>query len=469
MVLQMRAQRLGLSLPILVSVVSSSLILLAAGDASGPVTVITAGEKDDGTGIGHLGGAVVNSKGGSADSTMDMVKHIFMPLIGLVVGGVLMRLSPEGSTLRNVAKLILYFGAQTGMNLYMKAVLSTSPVSTEDNLKGLPAGFAVTGLQQLTSFILFGAWVLISQGTSYPYTPQKLEGKMQAFAVILFSFSFMLNIALNNYSLSLIPISSNLIIRSCLPLATLSSQVVIAKVTGEEQKDIRILEIGCMLAGVCFAGLACYAEHAGAGADSTEGDSYVFGVIVCIVSLFSGALNMALAGMLGTTVKLNALDTTIYMSLPVVVFLIVPVFFYSHPVKDEAWQQYIGSEQMTDWSIFSAVCGLSPMTVALATFSGGLALMYNVLQYGIVQTLSPAHTTFAGNFNKAATIVLSLLVGLESLPEGKWGPVMLFAVFGNIVAFTAFNVVKFMPTDDAELVEGSDSAEDDSDEGIMSS
>jgi len=95
--------------------------------------------------------------------------------------------------------------------------------------------------------------------------------------------------------------------------------------------------------------------------------------------------------------------------------------------------------------------------------------MYNVLQYGIVQTLSPAHTTFAGNFNKAATIVLSLLVGLESLPEGKWGPVMLFAVFGNIVAFTAFNVVKFMPTDDAELVEGSDSAEDDSDEGIMSS
>merc|ERR1712113_723506 len=83
----------------------------------------------------------------------------------------------------------------------------------------------------------------------------------------------------------------------------------------------------------------------------------------------------------------------------------------------------------------------SPSTVGLAALSGALSLAYNTLQYGIVQCLSATHVAFAGNFNKALTIPLALLVGLEHLPAGKWGWIMLLACFGSIGAFAAYNVV----------------------------
>jgi len=43
-----------------------------------------------------------------------------------------------------VDKLLTYFGAHTGMNIYIKAVLSSSVVSEEKELKGIPAAFAAT-------------------------------------------------------------------------------------------------------------------------------------------------------------------------------------------------------------------------------------------------------------------------------------------------------------------------------------
>lgn len=435
--------------------------------AAAAFAVITAGhEHDHGMGIGLLGGVKMNpldprDNGSSnvtihatADRGAEMAKQIMFPLVALVAGALMLLFAKaiykdENSVLADVGKLVLYFGAQTGMNLYMKAVLSSSMVSEEDHLHGMPAGFACTAVQQVTAFILFGSWILISNLTGCGYEPKRLDTKMEMFAVICFSLSFTLNIALNNYSLSLIPISTNLIIRSCLPLSTFLSSYLVARLTKEEASSCKIVEILLMVLGVICAAVVCYAEHAGEPSDD-NGGAFVFGVIVCCASLLSGSLNMALAQMLGTTVKLNPLDTTVYMSVPAVIFLIVPVFFYTHLLKDKAWQEYMGSDNVTDWSIFASVWQLSPFTVFLAVFSGALALAYNVLQYGLVQSLSAAHTTFAGNFNKAATIVLSLLVGLETLPEGMWGTVMLFGVVGNIGAFTVYNVVKLKAKDEPE-------------------
>merc|ERR1712151_216371 len=87
----------------------------------------------------------------------------------------------------------------------------------------------------------------------------------------------------------------------------------------------------------------------------------------------------------------------------------------------------------------------SPTIVGLAIFSGVFAFGYNALQFNIVQNLSATHTAFAGNFNKAATIALALLAGLEQLPVGQWGSVMLLACMGNIGAFTCYNFVKLSP------------------------
>jgi len=166
-----------------------------------------------------------------------------------------------------------------------------------------------------------------------------------------------------------------------------------------------------------------------------ESKNLLFGVIVCVISLFSGSINLALAGVLGTSIKLNSLDTTVYNAIPATILLLGPIFLYPHPVN---WPDH---GPMTDWSIFNIVLEKSPGTVGLAALSGALSLAYNTLQYGIVQMLTATHVAFAGNFNKAVTIPLALLVGLETLPPGKWGMIMLFACFGSIGAFAVYNAV----------------------------
>merc|ERR1712217_936454 len=166
-----------------------------------------------------------------------------------------------------------------------------------------------------------------------------------------------------------------------------------------------------------------------------ESKNLIFGVIVCVISLFSGSINLALAGVLGTSIKLNSLDTTVYNAIPATILLLGPIFLYPHPVN---WPDH---GAMTDYTIFKIVLSKSPFTVGLAALSGALSLAYNTLQYGIVQYLSATHVAFAGNFNKALTIPLALLVGLETLPPGKWGWIMLFACFGSIGAFAVYNAI----------------------------
>lgn len=404
--------------------------------------------------IGHLGGIVIHRgtpgiNGTASEDTeenegLHMAKKVSIPFLALAAGACMLLYSPKGSALADVGKMTLYFGAQAGMNIYMKAVLSNSIVSAKDSLEGMPAGFACTAMQQVTAFSLFATWIGVSQHTPYPYSPKRLTSGMEVLAVCLFSLSFTMNIALNNYSISLLPISVNLVIRSCLPLSTFVSQQAAAILTGEKIKDCNALELLFMVLGMGGAVLAVWAKSQAKAASSSddESGSFFFGVVVCIVSLFSGSVNLALAGVLGTSVHLNALDTTVYMSLPAVIILIPIIFFYSHPVLDEDWVTYIGSDQINDWQIFKVVWNLSKTTVFWAVFSGVLALGYNVLQYGVVQSLSATHTAFAGNFNKAGLIFLSFLIGLEKLPEGKWGVFMLLGVVGNIGAFTAYNFVK---------------------------
>jgi drug/metabolite transporter (DMT)-like permease len=367
------------------------------------------------------------------DMDMELLKEIAIPVAAFGIG---LTLLPREST-AVPGKLAMFFGAQTVMNLYMKETLSGIVVSEEENLKGIPSAFIVTAIQQMVAFFLFGFLLLGSQLTPWRYTPKPLTTRMEWLTVLLFSLSFTMNIALNNFSISLLPLSVNLIIRSCLPLATFVSQRAASKCTGEAVKDARPLELALMLAGVFCAALAVVAKSHDSDKGSSESRTLVFGIVMCLASLFSGAINLALAGVLGTAVSLNSLDTTLYMSIPAFVILSVPSLLYRHPVG--GWP---GMGEMTDWEILMKVLELRPTAVTLAAISGVLALMYNVFQYNIVQTLSASYTAFAGNFNKAATIALGLIVGLETLPPGVWGIVMVAACLGNIVAFTAFNIVK---------------------------
>ena len=114
----------------------------------------------------------------------------------------------------------------------------------ELDLKGCPAGFALTALQQVVSVTVF-----ISYFTPMKYTPKPIKSSFQAACIVIFGCVFAPNTALNNFSLGYINISVNLIIRVCLPLATFMSQQGLVQFNLYPKKLVRILEIVLMVIG----------------------------------------------------------------------------------------------------------------------------------------------------------------------------------------------------------------------------
>lgn len=333
--------------------------------------------------------------------------------------------------------MLIYFGAQTGMNLYMKSVLSKIVVDAEAGLKGIPIGFLLTAIQQFVAFVTFCCFLVVGKLFSNGYQVRKLTTRKEYVAVLCFSVAFALNIGLNNFSLSLVAISINLIIRSCLPVSTAIAQILVGSCVERHRKSITSAECCLMLLGVGCAFLATYAKSSGGGQGGEESAGLVLGVIVAVASTWSGALNMVLAGVLGSEMKLNPLDTTCYMALPAALVLLVPALCLPHPMG-----KWPGFPEMTDWEVLVEVVSRNPSALVPVVFSGFLAFVYNILQYTLVHKLSASYAAFAGNFNKAATVALSLILGMESLPSGWHGQLFVAAVVGNIAAFTAYSALK---------------------------
>mmetsp|Transcript_135649 Transcript_135649/g.351667 ORF Transcript_135649/g.351667 Transcript_135649/m.351667 type:complete len:552 (-) Transcript_135649:27-1682(-) len=334
--------------------------------------------------------------------------------------------------------IAVYFGSQSGLSLYMKVVLSEAVISRELEINGIPAPFLVTAAQQFVCFCVMVPCSLISYYSGGG--PRKLTARHEWISIVCYSAAFAGNFGLNNLSLSLIAVSLNLIIRSCLPLVTLLAQLLVGVlVPGSKEASMRVRrsEVMFMIGGMMCAGLATVAGGAGGGTSTDEDTAqYVCGVVVCVGSVFAAALNLVVARLLGHSMEMNPLEATLYTSLPSGMFLLVPSFTAPHPV---AWPGY---KAVTDWQVFLRILELSPATLGYVLLSGVFAAAYNILQYVLVQYLSATHTAFAGNFNKAATIFLSIALGLEALPSGAWGAVMVLAVLGNILSFTGFSLLK---------------------------
>eukprot|EP00435_Cladocopium_sp_Y103_P038206 s73_g10.t1 len=312
------------------------------------------------------------------------------------------------------AVLAVYFGAQAGFSLYMKVVLSNTTISQELNIDGIPAGFLVTAIQQVVAFIVLLVVVAVLYVTPYRYTPRRLNSWSEVFCVLLFSLAFSANIGLNNFSLSLLAVSLNMIIRSCLPLVTLIFQQILGPCIPDLATSVRIAEVVLMVAGVVFAALATLAKSH--GSHSSESKHLGLGVFVCSLSDVACAVNLILASVFGSVLKpaLNPVDTIFYMAVPCAICLIPASIWVYHPVD---WPNF---GELSDTQVLKKVMELSPNTVLWVVLSGVIAAGYNVLQYTVVQKLSASHAAFAGNFNKAATILLSICMGLESLPGGFW-------------------------------------------------
>lgn len=383
-----------------------------------------------------VAGGALSRQPAPAFVTIQFAKQAAPPISALALGFGLF-FGGSGKAAETAAIVLIYFGAQTGMNLYMKGVLSKVVVDEEDGLRGIPIGFLLTAIQQFVGLLCFCGFVLGGTIMKSGYQVKRLTTTKQYLSIVLFSFAFAANIGLNNFSLSLVAISINLIIRSCLPLSTAISQILVGKAMGQDVgSPIPPVEWLMMVIGVACAGLATYAKSMGTSS-AEESASLVLGVTVCVASIFSGALNLVLAGVLGKQEKLNPLDTTCYMALPAGLALMFPSMLVSHPMA-----KWPGFPNMTDWEVLGEVLSRNPMALTPVFFSGVLAFVYNILQYSLVHKLDAAYTSFCGNFNKAATVALSLLLGLEALPEGQYGSLFLAAVVGNIGAFTYYNMMK---------------------------
>eukprot|EP00927_Polykrikos_kofoidii_P036526 TRINITY_DN30844_c0_g1_i1.p1 TRINITY_DN30844_c0_g1~~TRINITY_DN30844_c0_g1_i1.p1 ORF type:complete len:478 (-),score=69.01 TRINITY_DN30844_c0_g1_i1:39-1406(-) len=379
-----------------------------------------------------------------ADFSIDgaLLKNLCISVFALTAGAYCWLAAGKscGQRASYVSKFAIYFGAQTGMTIYMKTVLSAAEVSSDNNLRGHPGGFMVTGIQQVVAFVLCMCGVGLSSICDWSYRPKKLKHGREWIMLCIFSVSFAMNNGLNLYGFSLVPLSVNVLIRACLPVSTFVVQQFMSRLFGETAKDVAVLEIVLMGAGVACACLAVYAQTMAAG-DRGSKDRLVFGSLVLVVSNLCASINYALAGVLGNTFSLNSLDSAFYMSLPAACVMCFFIFFYSHAVPPE-WAAYMHSDRITDWSISEVVWNLRPSVYCFVILSGVFSLAYNVFCFNAVTTLSATHLHFAGNFNKAATILIAVLVGMENLPEGKYGWIMLFSVVGNIGVFSLFSWIK---------------------------
>ncbi|CAE7362501.1 unnamed protein product [Symbiodinium natans] len=348
------------------------------------------------------------------NSQNKLLEEAMIPAGALVAGVLLLWYE-----LTTAGILAIYFGAQAGFTLYMKVVLSNSVISKELGISGVPAGFLVTAVQQVVAFFVLAVIVAVMYCTPYRYTPRRLKSWSEVACVILFSFAFSLNIGLNNFSLSLLAVSLNMIIRSCLPVVTLAFQQILGPCIPDLAQKVRMTEVILMVAGVVFAAVATVAKSEGSHHGGAESKNLLLGVMVCTLSDAACAINLILGNMFGSSLDppLNPVDTIFYMALPCALFLMPASILFLHPVD---WANF---GDITDLQVFQKVMELSPSTMLWVILSGCIAAGYNVLQYTVVQRLSASHAAFAGNFNKAATIMLSICMGLESLPGGVWSAV----------------------------------------------
>merc|ERR1719382_1357976 len=147
-----------------------------------------------------------------------------------------------------------YAGGQTWMTLYMKHMFSQVRIAEDST--GIPAAFLITAFEQLVAFALLLAWAAASRLTQRRYRPVPLRTWRDGALVGLFALTLTTNIALNNFSISLMPVSVNLLIRSCFPLPTLGLQHLVAKVfpaSGIRANACSTGELLMVLAGCAFA------------------------------------------------------------------------------------------------------------------------------------------------------------------------------------------------------------------------
>jgi len=343
--------------------------------------------------------------------------------------------SSKGSSaelLKEGSLFLGYFCGQTGMAFLMKSVLSK--VQLAKDLFGVPAGFFVAATQQIVSFCIILMIMLGSRVIGKPLKIKKLEKKEFGLLLIL-SFAFTLNIGFNLLALSLLPLYLNLVIRACSPITTSIMQSLFLK----ERQSISLPEWACLFAGVICAAVVTLAESGGGIGGISGTTTFAFGVLCSVLSLIMAGLDFVMKAKLGS-LKLKAIETNFYNAIPVAVIAFTIGSILPTPVT-ASWTRRFGAN-LTDLAVFKHLFQVNPSVFTWVAASGIAAMVYNLYVTFLVVKLSPATSSFAGNFNKSMSIVLSLFLLEANRPHDVRGYIKVGAVFGNIAAFTAYNMLK---------------------------
>merc|ERR550532_1478393 len=282
------------------STVAENILAENVSNMAGNVTAAAVGVVNNYTMAGTLHGGRVALDTAHTNSMIDLVesdtfKPFIIPIVGLLVGAVMMQVEKVAIA----GKLVLYFGAQSFMNIFMgwvfrthvtvpKGFLLPNNQTLEEDLHGCPIGFALTAFQQVISFFCFLVLFALLYSTPYKITPKKITTITEVVSICIFGCVFAMNIALNNFSLGYVSIAVNLIIRSCLPLTTFLSQQALARLDLYPRKPCKCLEMMLMVAGVFCACAFTVAKIMGSGGKNHEGSNQVLGCIMCIASLLCG-------------------------------------------------------------------------------------------------------------------------------------------------------------------------------------
>lgn len=337
-----------------------------------------------------------------------------------------------------------YMASAMGMNFFMKYLFSHMalrthperlPTDTEgepiSEVNGFPGPIFWTSTQQFVAFICAISLVMCHRFTDgkFGYKPPALSTWHSIGQVGLLSVFFAVNIAMNNFSVSLLSLTANNMIRSCSPFTT------------------------ALCATLCFGNTMCFEEWAfmclgmmfvfvtvlaGASDHSAENSAFLLGSVLCFISTFAGAGMFIIAELAGkAAVKLNAVDSTCYMALPAAVFLL-PMFALPH-VVDGHWAAGAMKGTHTDAKLVGTIDDgkLWFMMVLGGIFAAG----YNALQFFLVQKLSSTQTAFASLMSKGCTVLIDCLFIKEfSNPMQFWASIL--SAVGGLICFALFSRAK---------------------------
>lgn len=225
--------------------------------------------------------------------------------------------------------------------------------------------------------------------------------RKNALGLAVIGASFSANLAFNNYSLTLISLSLNQMIRASIPVVTVVCSILIEHAMPTRRE---VAALAAIMVGVC----AVLAEDVHA---------HAVGVAACIVSTVANGLMMSMSGAL-LQEKLDVWRLSFYQA-PMVVTTLLPVYLHAEHARV---MHFMASRKDATFAL-----GLILLTCMIA-------LAYNIAHGIAIKLTSATTTTVIGQGKILALMFLSaLLFGERDFFDIK-------TVAGGLVAMCGFTM-----------------------------